>query len=920
MLHNIYSSCVILGDDNVGKRNLLSIQMRKIFPHETEEAIYTTCFGLGILNWNTIIDGKTINLQITISSKKPEREKQYGYDIILDVVKEILESELSANVDGSGSGNWTCVNYESEVALTSNDSFCIYLEKGIPSNMYNVSLVTNVPAHSTAYYQARIGYFTSVPTSTCGNFVQYSSTTYWVNTPTKLITHDDQPKPPNAFAGVVKLHGQENIDIEFKSDYSQPPLVFPTTISNEQSFIDENSEQQQLQTQQQQLTSSPNIEQQETNKKQKLDLDYNNIQSTTTTTTTTSTTTTNHISNKDNGEDENNVEEEKENEKPKEPYDYLTSFLSLDNLLCNLKRTGSFYSIGEITEIIPPIIQLNGLGILSYPLSSSVITNLIEKRNLAKESSTTITETLKTYIRSSFGGTVRKQVINNVWQFDTSEFTIQDSVQYKKFIQDSLEKVGFDLGITVPIIPELCKLIIYEKGRPNVKTLDNNPSSDKDIFGKLIVNFPSHHKGGDIVLDYSGNKENLSLENNDTDFGFQWVAYYIEYKYKFSQNVFQLFELLTKRLEGEFSNKTVVYYFKNACDTQVMNTETDLIKLLDIFDRIISYHNSNIEIQSTTSILSVILNLCFRYSVHIDRFLQLLNRIIRNVDLSVFRRKFLDSSLWNEPQNLNFLQKLLNNSNQILEISDVLLIFSWIVNSRNVRDFTPLFIFITKLRAMIKNCPEQDLKFWILQYYIHIRVNTTIFNRIKEKHKIHRTDPTIISVNKIQEICDMYFIKCIDLDRLPFPSLLKFFEWATFKFSTPTCINKLATQLKMQKEITYKLACELHSKFPEASKNLHFLRFLCFISRRYYHRVFGYPPSTRSYSIRDPSPKFVSCKCKFCQDFKIFLATESTKHTLKVDRTTTLHLQQKIAHRYLAPFKLTMSINQDCGLYTITNS
>jgi hypothetical protein len=121
----------------------------------------------------------------------------------------------------------------------------------------------------------------------------------------------------------------------------------------------------------------------------------------------------------------------------------------------------------------------------------------------------------------------------NIWKLDASLVTIRDS-----WIQTSLpnlvNKVCSDIGITdgtiqLGVSAKFRELLLYEKSTVQLSNhfaqrLDTSSHLDAQIFGTLLIQLPTVHKAGDIIVEQIGSSEKYHFSSDEL--GYYCAFYY----------------------------------------------------------------------------------------------------------------------------------------------------------------------------------------------------------------------------------------------------------------------------------------------------------------------------------------------------------------------------------------------------------
>ncbi|EFA85665.1 hypothetical protein PPL_00894 [Heterostelium album PN500] len=190
-------------------------------------------------------------------------------------------------------------------------------------------------------------------------------------------------------------------------------------------------------------------------------------------------------------------------------------FKVLTGTLKSFKKTGSFYCIGE-EEVAPPRIEINEVGVLSFPVPECQVKKIIDK-----------------CIRAPYGKgteTITDTNIRKVWQLSPDSFKFIGGSQWNQFFERTIKMIGVKLGLgNTKIEAELYKMLIYDKGaffKPH-----KDSEKGERMFGTLVISLPSVHTGGDLILQHAGKTVTVSLENDSVS-NMKYSAFYADIKHE----------------------------------------------------------------------------------------------------------------------------------------------------------------------------------------------------------------------------------------------------------------------------------------------------------------------------------------------------------------------------------------------------
>ncbi|KAF3055737.1 putative 2og-fe oxygenase superfamily protein [Daldinia childiae] len=163
----------------------------------------------------------------------------------------------------------------------------------------------------------------------------------------------------------------------------------------------------------------------------------------------------------------------------------------------SIHKKASFASMTRINTL-NPYIFVQDVGMIDNPLSETQAKQIAAKSHQApyENSNETIVDT----------------PVPNIWELNPDQFKIR-APAWQTYLNKALVYVARKLNITSPISAELHKMLLYEQGAMS-KTA---PDTEKipGVFGTLVINLPSHHEGGDVVVNYRGASKLLPTSRHD---------------------------------------------------------------------------------------------------------------------------------------------------------------------------------------------------------------------------------------------------------------------------------------------------------------------------------------------------------------------------------------------------------------------
>jgi predicted 2-oxoglutarate/Fe(II)-dependent dioxygenase YbiX len=179
-------------------------------------------------------------------------------------------------------------------------------------------------------------------------------------------------------------------------------------------------------------------------------------------------------------------------------------------LLDKIKTSGTFSASGTLPSI-PPGLKVKGMGHIALPFLEHQAKALIE---LSQQSP---------YGRGE--ETIYDTNVRHSWQIAAEDFELTNP-QWAEALQEAIEQIGKQLGLgDAKIEAEQYKLLIYEKG--GFFAAHRDTEKTPNMFGTLVVNLPSEHEGGELIVSHGGQSYTYSFADSD---GFHpaLVAFYAD--------------------------------------------------------------------------------------------------------------------------------------------------------------------------------------------------------------------------------------------------------------------------------------------------------------------------------------------------------------------------------------------------------
>ena len=155
---------------------------------------------------------------------------------------------------------------------------------------------------------------------------------------------------------------------------------------------------------------------------------------------------------------------------------------SIFNALKNIRGAGTFVTRGSEPFVYPGISLPSGEE-LAFPLPKALAKAIIAEAEAAP-----------------YGmgeETVHDDSVRRCWQIDADDLSFQNP-NWEKLIGSITRAAAKNLGIEGNPVAQPYKLLLYEKGGFFLPHRDTEKISG--MFGSLIVNLPSAHTGGHLVV------------------------------------------------------------------------------------------------------------------------------------------------------------------------------------------------------------------------------------------------------------------------------------------------------------------------------------------------------------------------------------------------------------------------------------
>ncbi len=180
-------------------------------------------------------------------------------------------------------------------------------------------------------------------------------------------------------------------------------------------------------------------------------------------------------------------------------------------VLQNINTSGSFVSEGAEPFNFPGMV-VKGVGEISFPIPVAQIKELIGQAH-----------------KAPFGKgakTVVDTTVRSAWEIDSGAIRF-DNEDWIAFVQSVVEKAKAELGVgDRKVSANLYKLLIYEKGDFFLPHKDSE--KEPGMFGTLIIGLPSHHEGGELLVQFDGKTHMINFSVPAMKYQLPYVAFYAD--------------------------------------------------------------------------------------------------------------------------------------------------------------------------------------------------------------------------------------------------------------------------------------------------------------------------------------------------------------------------------------------------------
>jgi hypothetical protein len=182
----------------------------------------------------------------------------------------------------------------------------------------------------------------------------------------------------------------------------------------------------------------------------------------------------------------------------------------LEELLSSVRRPGDFFVRGAV-EVPMPRVEVEGVGILSFPIPETQMRQVIEQATRAP------------YGRGE--ETLHDEAVRKTWQLPPAKVQIGGR-SWETSFQQILATVTEGLGCEgMNVTAEFHKLLVYDAG--GFFKAHRDTEKAEGMFGTLVVVLPSAHRGGELVLRHAGREVTVDMSTQEVS-ELRFAAFYAD--------------------------------------------------------------------------------------------------------------------------------------------------------------------------------------------------------------------------------------------------------------------------------------------------------------------------------------------------------------------------------------------------------
>ena len=179
--------------------------------------------------------------------------------------------------------------------------------------------------------------------------------------------------------------------------------------------------------------------------------------------------------------------------------------------VAKIDRPADFCTSGQWPIVLPGL-NVDGVGEIGLPLSAAEAKRLIKVCRQAPYGKGT--------------ETVVDTKVRKVWELDPSYFSLKNT-KWPLILELMLREVEAKLGLpNKTLAAHLYKLLVYEKGGFFLPHRDGE-KLDR-MVATLVVNLPSKHSGGELVIRHEGRQATISMQGAAAGTEIDFAAFYAD--------------------------------------------------------------------------------------------------------------------------------------------------------------------------------------------------------------------------------------------------------------------------------------------------------------------------------------------------------------------------------------------------------
>src|SRR5215470_5935155 len=183
-------------------------------------------------------------------------------------------------------------------------------------------------------------------------------------------------------------------------------------------------------------------------------------------------------------------------------------------LMDQVQTSGAFAVGGALPSILPGL-RVKGVGPIGLPLTEHQAKGLIQVSERAP------------YGRGE--ETIVDPQVRHSWQISADDVELGNP-QWNEALRAAVDQIGQALGLSdCQIAFELYKLLVYETGSFFASHRDTEKIPN--MFATLVVNLPSAHAGGELIISHAGQSQSYSFADSSL-FEPSFAAFYADCRHE----------------------------------------------------------------------------------------------------------------------------------------------------------------------------------------------------------------------------------------------------------------------------------------------------------------------------------------------------------------------------------------------------